>query len=100
MKNVLKKLGYIIFIILCIFLYDRYLLYKKDLRHKNNETIVFLGDSLMARYDIDLYFKSFDIVNSGIGGNMTSDIINTLDDRVFKYNPKKVFIEEWDNRYL
>lgn len=92
MKRVLKCLKVLFIIILLVFLYDRYLLLKRDIRIKRGENIVFLGDSLIARYDTNLYFRSFNVTNSGIGGNMTTDILNDLDSRVFKYNPKKVFI--------
>lgn len=92
MKRVLKYLKVLFIIILLVFLYDRYLLLKRDIRIKRGENIVFLGDSLIARYDTNLYFRSFNVINSGIGGNMTIDILNNLESRVFKYNPKKVFI--------
>ncbi|MBP3766334.1 MAG: hypothetical protein J6G98_04060 [Bacilli bacterium] len=92
MKRILKYLKVLLIIILLVFLYDRYLLLKKDIRIKRGENIVFLGDSLMARYDTNLYFRSFNVINSGIGGNMTQDILNDLEGRVFKYKPKKVFI--------
>ena len=49
----------------------------------NKESIVFLGDSITSRYDLNKYFPNYNVYNSGIAGNMN---------RVFVYNPTKVFI--------
>ena len=58
----------------------------------DKECIVFLGDSITSRYDLSKYYKRYNVVNSGIGGNQTTDILNDLDNRVYKYNPTKVFL--------
>lgn len=58
----------------------------------DKERIVFLGDSITSRYDLSKYYKRYNVVNSGIGGNQTTDILNDLDNRVYKYNPNKVFL--------
>lgn len=53
--------------------------------------IIFLGDSITDFYDLDKYFD-IPIINSGISGWTTDDILNNLGDKVFKYKPKKIFI--------
>lgn len=58
----------------------------------NKESIVFLGDSITSRCDLDKYFPNYNIYNSGIAGNMTKDILDNMENRVFVYNPTKVFI--------
>ena len=58
----------------------------------NKESIVFLGDSITSRCDLDKYFPSHNIYNSGIAGNMTKNILENMENRVFVYNPTKVFI--------
>ena len=58
----------------------------------DKERIVFLGDSITSRYDLSKYYKRYNVVNSGIGGNQTNDILSDLDNRVYKYNPTKVFL--------
>lgn len=58
----------------------------------NKESIVFLGDSITSRCDLNKYFSNYNVYNSGIAGNMTKDILNNIDNRVFIYNPTKVFI--------
>ena len=58
----------------------------------NKESIVFLGDSITSRCDLDKYFPNYNVYNSGIAGNMTKDILDNMENRVFVYNPTKVFV--------
>lgn len=58
----------------------------------NKESIVFLGDSITSRCDLDKYFPNYNVYNSGIAGNMTKDILDNMENRVFVYNPTKVFM--------
>ena len=58
----------------------------------NKESIVFLGDSITSRYDLNKYFPNYSVYNSGIAGNMTKDILENMENRIFAYNPTKVFI--------
>lgn len=63
---------------------------EKDLKHEN---IVFLGDSITDWYPFEEIFSSdIPIVNSGVAGYETTDILNRLDKMVYQYNPTKVFI--------
>lgn len=57
-----------------------------------NENIVFLGDSIFDWFPTDKIFSDLPIVNSGIVGNKTTDILSNMQERVYKYNPTKVFI--------
>ena len=59
---------------------------------KKSENIVFLGDSITDFYDLDKYYKGYNVVNSGISGNQTISLINEIKNRVYIYNPTKVFI--------
>lgn len=56
------------------------------------ENIVFLGDSITWMYDLNKYFEGKKVVNSGGDGNTTSDILKNMNERVYKYNPSKIFI--------
>ena len=58
----------------------------------NKESIVFLGDSITSRCNLNKYFPNYNVYNSGIAGNMTKDILGDMENRVFVYNPTKVFI--------
>lgn len=57
-----------------------------------DENIVFLGDSITDFYDLDKYYEGYNVVNSGISGNTTEDILNDMYNRVYKYNPSKVIL--------
>lgn len=57
-----------------------------------DENIVFLGDSITDYYDLDKYYSNYNVVNSGIAGNTTRDILGDMKNRVYKYNPSKVFL--------
>ena len=68
-----------------------------------NENIVFVGDSIFDWFPTDKIFSDLPIVNSGICGNKTTDILNNMEERIYKYNPTKVFIQigtndiEWED---
>lgn len=53
---------------------------------------LFLGDSITHRYDLESYFSNFPTVNSGVEGNTTSDILDNMQERVYQYNPTKIFL--------
>lgn len=57
-----------------------------------DENIVFLGDSITYMYNLEKYYSNYNVVNSGISGNTTSDILSDMENRVYKYNPSKVFL--------
>ena len=57
-----------------------------------DDNYLFLGDSITEQYDLDEYFPDMNVVNSGISGNKTKDLLNDLNNRVYQYNPSKVFL--------
>lgn len=71
---------------------------KQDYKDEVNEikdsysNYLFLGDSITDFYDLDKYYKDFPVVNSGISGNTTDDILDDMKNRVYDYNPSKVFL--------
>lgn len=68
--------------------------YEKEIESLKDEytNYLFLGDSITDFYDLDKYYKGLPIVNSGISGNTTKDILNDMKNRVYNYNPSKVFL--------
>ncbi len=72
---------------------------KQKLVQTPPENIVFLGDSITYGYDLEKFYEKRHVVNSGIGGNTTKDLLNDLDGRVYKYNPSKVFLLIGTNDY-
>jgi len=53
---------------------------------------VFLGDSITSGYKVNEYFSGQHVINSGIVGNKTEDVLKELETRVYKYNPTKIFL--------
>ena len=61
----------------------------------SNETsgnIVFLGDSITESYDLEKYFPGMPVINSGVWGNITDEVLSRLGEDVAAYNPGKVFL--------
>ena len=56
------------------------------------ENIVFLGDSITDWCPIEEIYPGLPIVNSGVAGYETTDILSRMDSMVYRYNPTKVFI--------
>ena len=65
---------------------------KKEEVVRNDENIVFVGDSIFEGYDIDKYFKGKHVVNSGVSGNTTISILEDMEKRIYRYNPSEVFL--------
>ncbi|MBP3635491.1 MAG: hypothetical protein J6J17_03425 [Bacilli bacterium] len=64
-----------------------------DVRANKKDKFVFLGDSITEWYPIeDMYGKDIPIINSGVAGYETKDILDRMYEMVYKYNPTKVFI--------
>lgn len=90
----------IIFLILVICVLS-FLLYKEttkksknpyDIKVKSNDNFVFLGDSITDYYPLEELYDGYPVINSGVAGYTTSDILNNLDKMVPIYNPTKVFL--------
>ena len=62
---------------------------KLDVNTENK--IVFLGDSITAREDWNVLFGVSNIVNAGISGNTTDDVLTRLDAAISS-KPKKIFL--------
>ena len=84
--------------VLCICLYFTYISPKVVEKTVTKEVVVmddnylFLGDSITDFYDLDEYYEGLPVVNSGIDGNDTQDILDDMENRVYQYNPSKVFL--------
>ena len=63
-----------------------------DIKIKEDDNFVFLGDSITELYPLKEYYENLPVVNSGVGGNTTDDILNDMENRVYQYNPSKVFL--------
>lgn len=80
----------------CIYLLARPVEPKVVTKEKEVVTVddnyLFLGDSITELYDLDEHFPDMPVVNSGISGNVTEDILDDMRGRVYQYNPSKVFL--------
>lgn len=64
------------------------------------ENIVFLGDSITDYFPTDEIFLNLPIVNSGVAGYKTEDIIKELDTLVYQYNPTSVYLLIGTNDFM
>lgn len=116
MKNNIDILIYFIFITI-IFILSLILINKDELNKEiitNNKSLkkemveikkgytnyLFLGDSITDYYDLDKYYEGYKVVNSGISGDQTSDILDDLPKRAYVYNPSTVFLLIGTNDYI
>ncbi|NND16159.1 MAG: G-D-S-L family lipolytic protein [Eudoraea sp.] len=62
------------------------------------QTFVFAGSSSIRFWEtLPDIFPGVQVVNSGFGGSMASDLLAYLDELVLDYQPDKVFLYEGDN---
>lgn len=73
-------------IILCI--YNKNKLKRAKIQDEN---IVFFGDSIIKGYNVKEFFENNHVVNDGVGGNKTIDLIERLEG-LYDYNPSLVII--------
>ncbi|MBU3182802.1 SGNH/GDSL hydrolase family protein [Clostridium psychrophilum] len=74
--------------------YTKYKVYANTIYNKrefNNNQVTFLGDSIVDKCNLNALFNDGNIVNEGVSGNTTTDILNRLDD-VIKYKPSILFL--------
>ena len=65
---------------------------KYKYKYKVDENIVFFGDSITSVYDVDHFYPNNHVVNSGVSGDKSENLVNRIDEGLYKYNPSKVFI--------
>lgn len=94
----LNKLKFVyIFIIVLLFIlfgisFAFNIINLRNSKDKSMENIIFFGDSITAGYDLNKYYSNKHIVNKGIGGNKTDDLLNRIETDVLQYNPSKVIL--------
>lgn len=62
-----------------------------DLLPDRERGIVFLGDSITEGGRWDEWFPDSDIINRGIGGNKTNDVLARLD-QIYRLQPRQIFL--------
>ena len=64
-----------------------------ELMPERNTDIVFLGDSITARFEWQEYFSDLTVANRGIDSDVTEGVLNRLD-TVENQHPKKIFLTD------
>jgi lysophospholipase L1-like esterase len=62
------------------------------IKYVTDQNIVFFGDSITEGYNIGEFFPDTFVINSGVGGNKTDQLLDRIEKDVYNYNPSKVFI--------
>lgn len=63
-----------------------------DIQVSDTDNFVFLGDSITDFYPLEEFYDNLPVVNSGVAGYKTTDILSRIDSMVTIYNPTKVFL--------
>lgn len=100
-NNILLVVNVVQSIILSVLLGAILVLYESKMvieRDRDKQTpdknYVLLGDSITDWYPIYNYFsEQAPIINSGIAGYKTTDVLENMNGLVYRYNPSDVFIE-------
>lgn len=96
--NKLKKILFISIssslIIASIIFFSLYLYMQNKLNNAkiHDENIVFFGDSITEGYNVKEFFDEYHVVNSGISGDKTKDLLDRIEPDLYDYNPSKVII--------
>ena len=65
---------------------------KPIIKYENDENIIFFGDSITRGYDLEKFFPKNNVINKGVGGNKTGDLLDRVKEDVYEHNPSKVFM--------
>ena len=65
---------------------------KPIIKYENDENIIFFGDSITRGYDLEKFFPKNNVINKGVGGNRTGDLLDRVKEDVYEHNPSKVFM--------
>lgn len=66
---------------------------KNKYEFTKTDNIVFFGDSITDYYPLaEIYGDTAPIINSGIAGYKTQDLLDKIDKMLYQYNPTKIFM--------
>ena len=63
-----------------------------NIQVSDTDNFVFLGDSITDFYPLEEFYDNLPVVNSGVDGYKTTDILSRIYSMVTIYNPTKVFL--------
>lgn len=89
----------IIILLICVLVFASFIFYNKvfddstcGIKASAGDNFVFLGDSITYYYPIEELYDNLPVINSGVSGYTTVDILDNIDDMVSIYNPTKVIL--------
>lgn len=82
----------LLFLCMLIYFLRPRIITKKITKKIVDENIVFVGDSITWMYDLKKYYPNRNVINSGVDGEFTYGVLNDMNNRIYRYNPSKVFI--------
>ena len=97
-KNRKRLILIVLSVLLLSLIISHYIVNAKETRQiwnqelDKDENVVLLGDSLIEYYRTDYYFEGLPVVNSGKAGITSKELMDQLKEKVYDYNPTKVFI--------
>lgn len=56
-------------------------------------SVAFLGDSITDQYPVDEYYPEFSVINRGVGGDTTLQVLDRLETTVYPLQPKLVILQ-------
>ena len=83
--------------IICIFINHKFfteikIVKEVETKVVNDDNYVFLGDSIFEMYNLEKHYEGLPVINSGVSGNTTMNVLDNMQRRVYRYNPSKVFV--------
>lgn len=54
--------------------------------------VVFIGDSITECFNLKMFFQDDDLINEGVSGHTTQDLLNRLESSLFRYQPTIIFL--------
>ena len=82
-------------LLLISIIFDLVLFFSKEkevIKYVTDQNIVFFGDSITEGYKVKEFFPDTFVINSGISGDRSNQLLERIVNAVYIYNPSKVFI--------
>ncbi len=67
--------------------------FEEENKNKTSCDVVFLGDSLTDLYDVNAFYPQWDVLNRGIGGDRTYNVLDILPISAYAVHPKVAILQ-------
>ena len=65
---------------------------EKKLSLTKKDNVVLFGDSITELYPVDEIYHDLPVMKSGVSGYKTKNLLDRMDNMLYRYNPTKVFL--------